>query len=280
MHSDQSLDVYRDWLGIEDAARPLNYYQLLRLKKFEDDQDRIQRHYQKMHHHARKYATGEYTEESQALLNELARAMLCLTDLGRKAEYDESCGRKQAGERTKKELQDILRENGLLSSEQLGIAQQYAEAVGLPLRDAICQKEFVSHPEVMRAYAQAEGLSFLELDDVVIDETLLPKVSAVTARTHSIVPVMVENQQILLASPNRLDLQLEEDLRLRIGMPIRMVLCTSSDVHRIIGEYYSREKAEAEIAQKSEVISEATEAEGLAKMWDKIKKWVEQHNKK
>jgi len=280
MNSDQSLDVYRDWLGIQDAERPLDYYQLLRLKKFEDDQDRIQRHYRKMHKHARKFATGEFTEESQNLLNELARAMLCLTDLSRKAEYDESCGRKKTEGRAKKGLQDILVEKGLLSTEQLKIAQQYSEAVGLPLRDAIGQKGFVPHVDVTRAYAQSEGLSFLDLDDVEIDKDLLPKISVVTARTHSIVPVMIENQQLLLASPNRIDLQLEEDIRLGLGMQVRTVLCTSNDIHRIITEHYSREQAEAELTQKSDSSSEAVEPQGFAKTWNKLKKWVEKHNKK
>ena len=280
MNSEQSLDVYRDWLGIQDAERPLDYYQLLRLKKFEDDQDRIQRHYRKMHKHARKFATGEFTEESQNLLNELARAMLCLTDLSRKAEYDESCGRKKAEGRAKKGLQDILVEKGLLSIEQLKVAQQYSEAVGLPLRDAICQKGFVSHVDVTRAYAQSVGLSFLDLDDVEIDKDLLPKISVVTARTHSIVPIMIEDQQLLLASPNRIDLQLEEDIRLRLGMQVRTVLCTSNDIHRIITEHYSREQAEAELAQKSDSTSEAVTPQGFAKTWNQLKKWVEKHNKK
>ena len=280
MDSDQSLDVYRDWLGIQDTERPLDYYQLLRLKKFEDDQDRIQRHYRKMHKHARKFATGEFTEESQNLLNELARAMLCLTDLSRKTEYDESCGRRKTAGRAKRKLQDILIKKGLLSTEQLKIAQQYSEAVGLPLRDAICQKGFVPHVDVTRAYAQSEGLSFLDLDDVEIDKDLLPKISVVTARTHSIVPVMIENQQLLLASPNRIDLQLEENIRLGLGMQVRMVLCTSNDIHRVITEHYSREQAEAELVQKSDATSEAVEPQGLAKTWDKLKKWFEKHNKK
>ncbi|MDG2208187.1 MAG: hypothetical protein P8K78_09815 [Pirellulales bacterium] len=280
MDSDQSPDVYRDWLGIQDTERPLDYYQLLRLKKFEDDQDRIQRHYRKMHKHARKFATGEFTEESQNLLNELARAMLCLTDLSRKTEYDESCGRRKTAGRAKRKLQDILIKKGLLSTEQLKIAQQYSEAVGLPLRDAICQKGFVPHVDVTRAYAQSEGLSFLDLNDVEIDKDLLPKISVVTARTHSIVPVMIENQQLLLASPNRIDLQLEENIRLGLGMQVRMVLCTSNDIHRVITEHYSREQAEAELVQKSDATSEAVEPQGLAKTWDKLKKWVEKHNKK
>ena len=274
MDSEKNLDVYRDWLGIKETDRPLDYYQLLRLKRFEDDQDRVRRHYRKLHNHARKYATGEFSGASQELLNELARAMLCLADIRRKKEYDASLGRKVVSGPRKKELEDIFIERGLLSRQQLDIAQQYAAAVGLSLRDAVCQKEFVSQDAVMQAFAQAEGLPFLELSDVTIDESLLPKISAVTARTHSVVPVMIEHDHLLLASPNPLDLQLEEDLRLRLGMPVRTVLCTSGDVNRLINEYYSREKVDAEMAQRSDDVGEVKDAEGLAKTWDKIKKWA------
>jgi hypothetical protein len=274
MDSEKTLDVYRDWLGIKETDRPLDYYQLLRLKRFEDDQDRVRRHYRKLHNHARKYATGEFSGASQELLNELARAMLCLADIRRKKEYDASLGRKVVSGPRKKELEDIFIERGLLSRQQLDIAQQYAAAVGLSLRDAVCQKEFVPQDAVMQAFAQAEGLPFLELSDVTIDESLLPKISAVTARTHSVVPVMIEHDHLLLASPNPLDLQLEEDLRLRLGMPVRTVLCTSGDVNRLINEYYSREKVDAEMAQRSDDVGEVKDAEGLAKTWDKIKKWA------
>ena len=94
----QTLDVYRDWLGIKETNRPLSYYQLMRLKKFEDDQAKIREHYRKMNAHVRKYAAGDFAKQSQDLLNELSRAMLCLTDVRRKREYDASMGRKDAGE--------------------------------------------------------------------------------------------------------------------------------------------------------------------------------------
>ena len=279
MDSKKSLDVYRDWLGIKETDRPLNYYQLLRLTQFEDDQDRVRRHYRKMHNHARKFATGEFSNASQELLNELARAMLCLTDVRRKKEYDASLGRKAVGGKKQKDgLDGILLEKELLSRQQLDIAEKYAAAVGLSLRDAICQKDFLPQLAVMQAFAQAEGLPFIELNDVTIDESLFPKISAVTARTHSVVPLMIEHDHLLLASPNPLDLHLEEDLKLRLGMPVRTVLCTSEDVNSIINEHYSREKVDAEIAERSQDdAGEAKEAQGLSKTWEKIKKWTQKN---
>src|SRR5215470_6933346 len=90
----QTLDVYRDWLKIKETTRPLSHYQLLRLKQFEDDTAKVREHYRAMNAHVRKFAAGEFAKQSQDLLNELAKAMLCLTDSQRKSEYDVTLGRK------------------------------------------------------------------------------------------------------------------------------------------------------------------------------------------
>jgi hypothetical protein len=88
-----TLDVYKDWLGIPEGERPPNHYELLRLVKFQDDVEKIRANYKKLNAHVRKYASGQFSVRSQELLNELAKAMLCLTDPAAKREYDESLGR-------------------------------------------------------------------------------------------------------------------------------------------------------------------------------------------
>ncbi len=87
-----SIDVYKEWLGIPDGPRPPDHYELLRCVRFEDDAEKIRSFQRKLSAHVRKYATGKYMQESQDLLNELAKAMLCLTDPVRKRDYDESLG--------------------------------------------------------------------------------------------------------------------------------------------------------------------------------------------
>jgi hypothetical protein len=54
----KQLDVYRDWLKIEEKARPLNHYQLLRVKQFEDDPAKIRANYRQLNAHVRKFASG------------------------------------------------------------------------------------------------------------------------------------------------------------------------------------------------------------------------------
>ncbi|NIL98287.1 MAG: hypothetical protein GTO53_10520 [Planctomycetales bacterium] len=275
----ENLDVYREWLGITDSERPPNYYQLLRLEIFEDDQARIRRHYRKLNSHVRKFASGSYARQSQQLLNELARGMLCLTDLQRKSEYDESLGRVKVAEGPARTLEQILLKNKVVTQQELAKAQQYAKATGFSLRDALTQKKLAASEIVMQAYAESIGLPFLNLSDITIDEELFPRISAVLARTHSVAPVMIENDQLLLASPNPLNLQLEEDLKLRLGIPIRMVLCTATDIHRVINAHYPREVAGAELASRG--LQDAdSQPTGLSKVWERVKKWVEENNKK
>ncbi|MBN1908349.1 MAG: hypothetical protein JW818_01295 [Pirellulales bacterium] len=232
-------DVYREWLGITEAARPLNHYQLLRLKQFEDDAAKIRTHYRKMNAHVRKYASGDYAAASQALLNELAKAMLCLTDRERKREYDASLGRSDAGELRRRSFEEILLVNKVVDQAQLDKARNYAKAVGLDVRDAVLQQKLAAPDVVMLAYAEAIGLPYIELDDVGVATDLVPLIPPSTARQHSCVPVMADEDQVLMASPNPLIPDVEDDLRLRLNKTIRTVLCTPASINAAVAQHYS-----------------------------------------
>lgn len=235
------LDVYRDWLRITETARPLNYYQLLRLEPFTDDTARIRAHYRKMNAHVRKFATGDYATESQELLNELARAMLCLTDVQRKREYDASLGRREEAKGRQRTLEEILLADKTISREQLAKARDYAQAVGLEIRDALVQQKMASPEAVMLAYAESVGLPYIELADVEVEEELIPRIPATLARHHSCVPVMTDEGELLMASPNPLIPDVEEELRLRFNMPVRTVLCTPSSINAMVAKLYPRD---------------------------------------
>jgi hypothetical protein len=236
----EELDVYRDWLQITETERPLSHYQLLRLKIFEDDTSKIRDHYRKLNAHVRKYATGPYAEQSQELLNELAKAMLCLTDAQRKREYDVALGRKEEGV-GRRTFEEVLLANKVVDQEKLDQARRFAEQVGLDVRDALLQRKLATPDMVMLAYAESEGLPYVELEDVGVDEDLVPQIPPTTARQHSCVPIMADAGQVLMASPNPLVPDVEDDLRLRLGMPVRTVLCTPVSVNKAISKHYPRD---------------------------------------
>ena len=238
----QTLDVYRDWLKITDTTRPLNHYQLLRLKMFEDNTAKVREHYRAMNSHVRKYAAGEFAKQSQQLLNELAKAMLCLTDSERKGEYDAAMGRKQAdGTAKARTFEQILLANKVVDQAALEKARNFAKAIGVEVRDALVQQKLAKPDAVLPAYAESIGLPYLDLNDVPLDASLIGRIPPVLARQHSCVPVLVDNKQLLIASPLPLDPNVEEELRLRFDMSVRSVLCTPANINDVLTKYLGKD---------------------------------------
>jgi hypothetical protein len=249
-----AIDVYKEWLGIPDGPRPPDHYQLLRLVQFEDAVEKIRANYKKLNSHVRKYATGQYQDESQNLLNELAKAMLCLTDLERKREYDESLGREfeevSSGPRT---MDAILLEHKTISPEQAKEAREYAERTGLELRDAFVQLKMVEPDQAAQALAQELGLSYVDLADMLPDDEVLDQVPKATVKQHSILPLFVDQGVLLVACVQLVDHELEDELRLRFSMPVRCVLAAPLAINQAIAKYYApgaRDERAAQAAEK------------------------------
>jgi curved DNA-binding protein CbpA len=251
-----TLDVYKSWLGIPEGPRPPGHYELLRLVEFEDDPEKIRSNYKKLNAHVRKYASGQYSARSQELLNELAKAMLCLTDPERKKEYDESRGRvsteagTQAGNRT---LGGILVNRKIVSRDQVKEAEAFAEARGLSLRDAVVQMKLCDMTTAAQALAEELGRPFLDLTDVIPDDSVLDMVPRSTVKRFACLPLFIDEDTVLVACVDEPDQELQEEIRLRFELPMRPVIATPLAINQGIAKYYAagtRNEAVAEEALK------------------------------
>ncbi|HBT78528.1 MAG TPA: hypothetical protein DEB39_16765, partial [Planctomycetaceae bacterium] len=236
-----SIDVYKEWLGIAETNRPLTHYQLLKLPQFEDNPGTIRKAYRDLNAHVRKYASGDYYEESQVLLNELAKAMLCLTDAVRKLEYDAGLGRKVQTTKARRSLEDILRLNKIVPEDRMKQVKGYADAVGIDLQEAVLQQKIATAEIVMLAYAESIGLPFISIDDVGVDEEIAPQINPNTARQHSFVPVLADHGTLILASPKPVNPDVEEELRMIFEMPVRCAICTPAQINTAIARYYPKD---------------------------------------
>ena len=257
-----ALDVYKDWLGIDEVKRPLNHYQLLKLKLFEDNTLLIRKQYRQLNAHVKKYATGEFIDQSQALLNELAQAMLCLTDAERKADYDASLGRTSESSRKQKSFEDILVSGKICTPEQVKKAVAYADAVGLDVYQAALQHKLAAPETIMLAYAESIGLPFISLEDIGVDAEYAPQIPPLMARQHSFVPVMVTDGKLLLASPTPINPDVEQELRMLFDMPVRSVICVPQQVNEAIAKYYPKD-AKQFVARGTGEASAMSAAEAL-----------------
>lgn len=253
-----AIDVYKEWLGIPEGPRPPDHYQLLRLVQFEDDAEKVRKNYKKLNAHVRKYATGQYSVESQDLLNELAKAMLCLTDTETKVEYDQSLGRvidDRDATTGRRPMTSYLQDDGLLSADQVREVKSHSERSGLTIRDSLVQLKLVDADVATRAYAREIGRPYVDLADMLPDDSVLDQVPRAVVRRHVCLPLFVDHGGVLVACADEPDAELEDEIRLRFSMPIRPVLATPLSINQGIAKYYAaglrKEVAEAKAGAKT-----------------------------
>lgn len=236
------MDFYKEWLGIPDGPRPPDHYELLRVKRFEDDAEKIKAHYKKLNTHVRKYASGQYSVKSQEILNEIAKAMLCLTDEDRKVEYDESLGREVPARKDsfgRMPLLDALVKQGKISRQQKTEVEEFSSKRGLSHRDAVVQMKFVEPDAAAQALAIQLGFAYVDLEDMLPEDDILDMVPRQLVKKHSFIPLFIDDDKLLIAVVDEIEHELEDELRLRFGVPIRPVIATPRAVSQAIAKYYA-----------------------------------------
>ncbi len=236
------MDVYKEWLGIPEGVRPPDHYTLLRLVQFEDDAEKIRNNYRKLNAHVRQYASGKYSVLSQELLNELAKAMLCLTDTGRKREYDEGLGRafvEEAGEFAHHPMEQILVNQGHISSSQMKEAREFAGVRGLSNRDAVIQMKLVDATLAQMALAEELGYSCIDLAEMIPDDSILDQIPRNIVKRNMILPLFEDDDRLLVACIDEPDTSIEDEIRLRYSMPMRPVLVTPLALNQAIAKYFA-----------------------------------------
>ena len=83
------FDPYVEWLEIDPALCPPNFYDLLGITPFESDAQVIESAFELRLRHVRSFQTGPRGIHTQDLLNELAQARLCLLDEQNRLAYDD-----------------------------------------------------------------------------------------------------------------------------------------------------------------------------------------------
>lgn len=236
------IDVYKEWLGIPEGDRPPDHYTLLRLVMFEDDSERVQNNYRKLNNHVRKFATGQYLKPSQDLLNELAKAMLCLTDPNSKREYDSSLGREPQATPADEESQTILQflvSKGTLKRGQLDEIEHFADARGLSHRDAVIQMKLVSPEEATQAMAAELRMPYVDLSDMLPEDDVLDGLPRGVVKRHTCLPLFEDGGQLLVACAHEPTPDLEDEVRMRFGIPMRGVLAVPRQVNQAIAKHYA-----------------------------------------
>ncbi|MBC7856388.1 MAG: hypothetical protein IAF94_23400 [Pirellulaceae bacterium] len=84
----EAFDPYYIWLGIPPEEQPADYYRLLGIRRFENNEEVIANAADQRVRHLRSVQAGKRQAETQRLLNEISSASGTLLDPDRRKEYD------------------------------------------------------------------------------------------------------------------------------------------------------------------------------------------------
>ena len=167
-----------------------------------------------------------------------------------------------------KQLGDILLDDGLLTEAQLMAALDEQVIRGESLGRVLVDIGLLTESQLVRALATQVGMPFIELADYPVDRTAVAMVPATLCRRYSVLPIAVQNGQLVLAMSDPGNVLAIDDTRTLSRMPVQSVIATHDDLAVAIDRYC---RADDEIGDLSQALGEVKDGESdLSQMGDII----------
>lgn len=162
----------------------------------------------------------------------------------------------------KKEIGELLVENGLISPEQWQEVQLEREKTGEPVSLILSRLGLASENQVKNALELQYGVNYLPLAKV---EPPAPECMALLPeaimRQYQLVPVVKDGNRVTIAMVNPNNLMALDDVKMRMkGMQVKLSVCTEDDFQSFMETIYSKhlnsQKSEEDQAAEAFIDSE------------------------
>ncbi len=138
-----------------------------------------------------------------------------------------------------KQIEDILLEKHLLTDEQVSAIKYESQSTGVPTYQLIKERGYVSSLDYAKAYSEAFGIPFVDLEAVKPDVSLLSYVSLDLATKQGVVPFDFnkDTHELKVAMVDPLDLPTIEFIERRSNVKVVPYITTPESVKRVLGDF-------------------------------------------
>ena len=132
-------------------------------------------------------------------------------------------------------LGTLLVRDGLLSIEQLELALAEKEQSGARVGEIVVAHGWVPAGELARLLAEQHGLEYLDLSDVTLDPAATSLLPEKYARRYNALPIrFLGDDVVLIAVADPTNVVASDDLRLAIGLNMRVAVASAPDLKQMI----------------------------------------------
>ncbi|WP_042146377.1 GspE/PulE family protein [Paucisalibacillus sp. EB02] len=137
----------------------------------------------------------------------------------------------------RKRLGDLLQEAGLVTSEQINETLEHKRS-NQKLGDALLERGYITERQLIEVLEFQLGIPHVSLYQYPIDERVLGFVSKEIAQERHIIPLRMQDNELLLAMNDPMDYFVIDDLEISTGLGISPVIATKDDILFAINKYY------------------------------------------
>ncbi|MFA4974697.1 MAG: ATPase, T2SS/T4P/T4SS family, partial [bacterium] len=147
-----------------------------------------------------------------------------------------------------------LVDEGLISPDQLAVAQETLKNLGGDLGHVLIKKGFISEEQVLEFLSQRLNIPFMSLKDYTIDQEVIKLVPVSLAKKYHFMPLFKIEDTITVAMADPLDVFALDDLRSALKCRIQPVLASAAEIEKLVAESYRLVEPSDEKADEIEVV--------------------------
>jgi type IV pilus assembly protein PilB len=152
--------------------------------------------------------------------------------------------------RRRKLLGEILRDEGLISEEQVQQAlEKQKREKGMRIGEALVAMGAVTAEDVAKAIWQQRQIPYVDLDSYALDPNVIELVPEKIARAYTALPIFKIGNALTVAMADPLNLIAVDDLRSKTGCEIEPVISTEDKILRCLDNYYRMDESITQLIQ-------------------------------
>ncbi len=129
-------------------------------------------------------------------------------------------------------LGEILLEEGLITHDQLmeALNLQKNDTQNRKLGEILVEQGFVKDQDITKILADVYQLPFVNLGEILIDESVFQKVPSDMLRKYQVIPISIEEQFLVVATNNPLDVSAFQEIQYVCGLQVKPVMACTQDI--------------------------------------------------
>ena len=149
----------------------------------------------------------------------------------------------------KKEIGELLVDNGLITAEELKIVQQERMKTGEPISLILSRLGLANETHLKNALEVQFGVNYVSLVKSVVQIDALQLLPEKLIRQHQVVPISQEDNTLTVAMVNPNNLLALDDIKYRLrGIRVKPMVCTEDDFQHFMETIYSNKQDELNAA--------------------------------